>query len=112
MDTISLKQPARILSVLDQELFKRFTAMLAERTLTLNNRIQILSKLTIREKVIMLLSEYKSVTGEPDIVLPFNRETMAIYLGVNQSALSRELSKMRDEGIITFHGSHFTILKG
>ena len=112
MDTISLKQPARILSVLDQELFRRFTAMLAQRTLALNNRIQTLSKLTIRQKVITLLSEYKSVTGEPDILLPFNREAMAIYLGVNQNALSRELSKMRDDGIITFNGSHFTILKG
>ncbi len=35
---------------------------------------------------------------------------MATYLGVNQSALSRELSRMQREGILRFHGSRFEIL--
>ena len=84
--------------------------MLAERTLLLNDRIQVLSKLTIREKVITLLSQYSGRESTSLITLPFNREAMATYLGTNQSALSRELRKMQDEGIIRFHGSTFEIL--
>ncbi|MBE6118714.1 MAG: winged helix-turn-helix domain-containing protein, partial [Erysipelotrichaceae bacterium] len=44
------------------------------------------------------------------IVLPFSREAMAVYLGTNQSALSRELSRMQEEGIIRFQGNRFEIL--
>ena len=82
--------------------------MLAERTLAMNDRIQILSKPAIREKVITLLSQYRASPGET-VELPFGREAMAKYLGVNQSALSRELSRMQDEGIISFKGRRFTV---
>ena len=109
MDTLSLTQPGRI-TVTDCSLAQRFIAMLASRTLQLNNRIQILSKLTIREKVITLLSEYTAAGAKNDIILPFSRETMATYLGVNQNALSRELSRMKTDGIITFRRNHFRIL--
>ena len=110
MDTLSLTKPPKEVTPDDTALAQRFIAMLARRTLTLNNRIQILSKLTIREKVITLLSEYTSSGEKGDIVLPFNRESMATYLGVNQSALSRELSRMKADGIITYKRSHFRIL--
>ena len=110
MDTESLRHPAVNPTAMDAELTRRFTAMLAERTLLLNDRIQVLSKLTIREKVITLLSQYTGRENTSVIILPFNREAMATYLGTNQSALSRELRKMQDEGIIRFHGSIFEIL--
>ncbi|MBQ1524690.1 MAG: Crp/Fnr family transcriptional regulator [Firmicutes bacterium] len=92
----------------EAEMRRRFTAMLAERTLAMNDRIQILSKPAIRSKVITLLSQYHPRNGEV-IKLPFGREAMARYLGVNQSALSRELSRMKAEGIIDFKGSEFRI---
>ena len=110
MDTLSLTQPPERITAKDCALAQRFIAMLAARTLQLNNRIQILSKLTIREKVITLLSEYTAAGAKNDIILPFSRESMATYLGVNQSALSRELSRMKEEGIITFNRNHFRIL--
>ncbi|MBQ9153737.1 MAG: Crp/Fnr family transcriptional regulator [Solobacterium sp.] len=110
MDTEALKDSSGIRNEQDMELCRRFTAMLAQRALAMNDRIQILSKTTIREKVITLLSQYTGRSGSPLIVLPFSREAMATYLGVNQSALSRELSAMQKEGIIRFHGNEFTIV--
>ena len=110
MDTEALKHPGSVHNQMDIELAKRFTAMLAMRTLGLNDRIQVLSKLTIREKVVTLLSEYVSRNGGNRVTLPFNRETMATYLGVNQSALSRELGRMQADGIIRFNGNEFEIL--
>ena len=95
----------------DTLLSNRFTAMLAGRTLDMNNRIQILSNLTLREKLITFFSQAVSNSGSTRFTLPFDRESMAVYLGTNRSALSRELSKMRDEGIISFQKNEFTIIK-
>ena len=110
MDTKSLDDPPVNPVAMDLHLTRRFTAMLADRALKMNDRIQILSKLTIREKVITLLSQYAVREGTSIITLPFNREAMATYLGTNQSALSRELSRMQEDGEIRFRGSTFEIL--
>ena len=110
MDTRSLSEFHPDMSPVGCDMMRRFTQMLAERTLNLNSRIQTLSKLSIREKVITLLSEYVTSEKSSTVSLPFNREGMAAYLGVNQSALSRELSRMQQEGIIRFQGNQFEIL--
>ncbi len=108
LDPSRLKDCATHTDAFEASLCVRFTSMLAERALALNDRIQVLRKKTIREKVVTLLSQY-SAKGSGKVELPYNREAMAIYLGVNQSALSRELSRMQDEGIISFSGSRFMI---
>ncbi len=109
MDTESLKHPPLKPSDADTRIAQRFISMLAERTLVLNDRIQTLSKLTIRQKVITLLSQHMS-EGSQVVELPFDREAMAVYLGVNQSALSRELGRMQEEGMIRFRNNKFEIL--
>ena len=111
MDTEFLKMSCTEMTPLSCTLTRRFTTMMAERSLALNNRIQILSKGSIREKVITLLSEYKNSGSGKTIRLPFTREAMAVYLGVNQSALSRELSRMQKEGIIRFQGRVFELCR-
>ncbi len=94
---------------LSAQLRNRFTAMLAERTLSMNNRIQILSKLTLREKLRTYFSSFIRDNGDGSFLVPMNREELAVYIGANRSALSRELSKMRKEGALDFKGSRFTI---
>ena len=88
----------------------RFTSMIAERALSMNTRIQILSKRTLREKLITLFSSY-SAGGSYTFEVPFNREDMAAYIGADRSAMSRELSKMKAEGLIDYHKETFRILK-
>lgn len=109
MDTESLKHPPVTPSASDIRIAQTFIRMLAERTLALNDRIQTLSKLSIRKKVITLLSQHMN-EGSSSVDLPFDREAMAVYLGVNQNALSRELSRMQKEGIIRFRNNQFEIL--
>ena len=41
--------------------------------------------------------------------IPFNRQQMADYLNLDRSALSKELGKMQDEGIITFNKNRFKL---
>lgn len=104
-----IRTPRFPLQPLDQELSNRFIAALAARTLKMNQRIQILSKSTLRRKLIAFLSQYAKAKGEP-FELPFDRASMADFLGTNRSALSRELSNMQKEGILTFHRNQFCIL--
>ena len=86
----------------------RFTAMLASKTLEMNARIQVLSKIKLRDRLITYFSQNVSKYGNT-FTLPLSREDMAAYLGTNRSALSRELGKMRDEGIIEFQKNRFTV---
>ena len=95
----------------DSELVSRFIAAFAERTLNMNDRIQMLSKLTLREKLITFFSQQMAHSGSASFSIPFSRGDMAAYLGSDRSALSRELSKMRTEGIIDFKGRNFIIKK-
>lgn len=93
------------------ELRNRFISILASKTLSMNDRVQVLSKPTLRQKIITLLSQYSNRFSAKTFSVPFDRESLALYLGVNRSALSRELSAMKNEGIIDFYKNTFKILK-
>ncbi len=90
---------------------ERFVSLLARRALMQNDRIQILSKTGLRDRLVTYFSQcehrYKSKTFR----LPFDRASFAVYLGVNRSALSRELSRMRAEGVIDFYKDSFRLLR-
>lgn len=95
-------------TALEKTLAQRFTALLARNTLTLNDRIQVLSRNTIREKLMALLAQYREKAG-PVFALPFTRNDLAVYLGVNRSALSRELANMRREGLLDYDRRTFRL---
>jgi len=92
------------------ELQKRFTAMLAMRTLKMNDRIQILSKVRLRDKIKTYFGELSQKANSNTFTVPISRTDMATYIGTNRSALTRELSAMKNEGIIDFNKNTFTIL--
>ena len=94
---------------LRQALRLRFTAMLARRTLRMNDRIQILARGSIREKLNAFFTECVRDAGGLCFSVPFDRAGMAAYLGVDRSALSRELSHMRQEGLLTYHKNTFAL---
>ena len=106
-----LKDPDALSSPIGIEMSMRFTQMLAERALSMNDRIQILSRITIREKINAFLAQHAHRSKRQSFEIPFDRATMAFYLGTDRSALSRELGRMRDEGLIAFSGNKFKILK-
>jgi len=84
--------------------------LLARRNLLLNNRLEVLSKRTIREKVIAWLRVETTRTGSVEIIIPFSRGELADFLGIDRSALSRELGRMEAEGLIRCAGKQFTLL--
>lgn len=105
-----IKAPMPPFRPLDWALSNRFISALATRTLHMNQRIQILSRNTLRMKLTTFLSQYAAAQGD-SFTVPFDRASMANFLGADRSALSRELSNMRREGIIDYHHNWFRILK-
>lgn len=97
-------------SPLHSKIISNFTSAIAFKCLSMNERIQILSKKTIREKVIAYISLLPAHDKSGEIVLPLSRQDMANYLGVERSALSRELSKMQKDGIISYTRNRFKFL--
>lgn len=75
-----------------------------------NNRIEIITNKTIRDK---LLSYFKlaSKNGQSKIIyLPFNHSDLADYLAINRSAMARELKNLKDEGLIEIKGKKIKLL--
>lgn len=93
------------------DLRRRFTSMLAERTLHMNSRIQILSKISIREKLMTFFSQTVRSSSSRTFSISMNRNELAAYIGTNRSALSRELSMMKKEGIIDYYRNTFRVIQ-
>lgn len=85
--------------------------IVATRNLEFHKKLEILSKRTTRDKLIAyLLSEAKRA-GSDSFTIPYDRQGLADYLGVERSAMSNELGKLQREGILKTYRSHFTIYK-
>ena len=72
-------------------------------------RIFCTSPKTIRERLLIYLSNESRKAGSQEFVIPFDRQQLADYLNVDRSALSKELGKMRDEGLIEFRKNAFCL---
>ncbi len=90
------------------QLIKNIMKMISKRNILLNDKIDIIGQKTIREKVLSFLESYK--TNKGSFSVPYTREEMARFLCVDRSALSRELCKMRDEGILKFNRNIFELI--
>jgi len=89
-------------------LVENMLKLVAQKNLALNQKIELLSKRTTREKLLHFFEIQRGTQREFSV--PFNREEMARYLCVDRSAMSSELCKMRDEGLIRFQKNTFEIL--
>lgn len=81
-----------------------------KRTVQQNTRIEILSKRTIREKLLSYLSILSGKEFNKTITLPFSLTNLADYLSVDRSAMMRELKCLVDEGFITKDGNKIKLL--
>ena len=90
-------------------LIENMVKMIAAKNLEFIKKIDVMSKMHMREKILTLLSQYAAAAGSQTFVMPMGRVRMAEYLCVDRSAMSRELAKMAKEGLIEFERSRFTI---
>ena len=82
---------------------------LAEKNLRLNEKLTHMGQRTTRSKIMSYLSAEAQRLGKYEFDVPFSRQQLADYLGVERSGLSLELGKMRSEGLLDFRKSHFVL---
>ena len=75
-----------------------------------NKRMDILMIKSVRGKVMAYLEWQKAVKDSNSFEIELDRRLLADFLGVERSALSRELSRMRKDGLIDYHKNSFTLL--
>ena len=68
-----------------------------------------MSRRTTREKLLSYLSEQAKKRGTSSFEIPFNRQQLADFLSVDRSAMSNELCKLRDEGLLSFERNRFQL---
>lgn len=83
---------------------------ISERNRKLVQKLGHMSKRSTREKLISYLSEEAKRQKNAAFEIPFNRQQLADFLSVDRSAMSAELCKMRDEGMIKFQKNRFELL--
>ncbi|MGB9975581.1 Crp/Fnr family transcriptional regulator [Thermovenabulum sp.] len=87
-----------------------FISLLSNRILMLNEKITIISQKSIRQKIsLLLLEEYKK-NKSLILELPLSRKDLAEYIGIPRPSLSREMIKLKNEGIIDFKKNTIKIL--
>lgn len=82
----------------------------SQKNLNLSRRIFHTSSKSIRGRLLSYLSFQALQQGKREFDIPFNRQQLADYLSVDRSAMSNELSKMRQEGLLKSDRSHFHLL--
>ncbi len=93
-----------------KQIIKNLVIMLAEKNLIQNTKIDYLSKKSIRDKLSFYLFSESSKARGNVLYLNLNREELADFLGVDRSALSREMSKMKAENLIDYKKNKIEIL--
>ena len=81
--------------------------MINTKNKNLMRTIEVISRPTLRDKILTYLSLESQRQGSPIFRLPLNRTEMAEYLNVNRSALSRELTRLQKEGILEYDRDRF-----
>ena len=81
------------------------------KNLAWSTRMLCISSKSIRTRVMTYLSGEAIRRGTTQFTIPFNRQQMADYLNVERTALSKELGRMQQEGILTFRKNQFCLLQ-
>ena len=82
----------------------------AHKNLTLSLRSFHTAPKTVRGRIMAYLNSVSLQNHSAEFDIPFNRQQMADYLSLDRTALSKELGRMRNEGVILFRKNHFKIM--
>lgn len=92
-----------------RKLIMNMLGILSKKALMLSRKLEYLSIRSMRGRIASFLLEQCKKTGQTTFLLPMNRNELADFLNVTRPSLSREMSRMREEGIIDFHRSSIQV---
>ena len=83
--------------------------LMADKAQALSRRVDVLSRRSIREKLLCYFRQLSQQSGSRTFTLPFSLSTLADYIATDRSAMMRELKRLREEGSVHSEGRQFTI---
>ncbi|MBR2491161.1 MAG: Crp/Fnr family transcriptional regulator [Ruminiclostridium sp.] len=92
-------------------MIENMVELIAEKNLELIEKLEVTSRVSIREKLLTYLTRQAERTGSLTFTIPMGRTELAEYLCTDRSAMTRELTRLKKEGIIEFDKRTFTLLK-
>lgn len=110
---ISIKRianPCREVCSQHSNIVMNLLELIAKKNMYLNQRMELLSQRSIRDKIMLYLQLEGKSAGSNRFTIRLNRNELADYLCVDRSALSRELGKLQAAGEIEFHKNEFGIM--
>lgn len=85
--------------------------LLSKKIYELNLRLEIISKRSIRDKLLSYFEILANNNPKRSFILPFTYTDLADYLSVDRSAMMREIKNLKEEGFIITNGKRITIVK-
>ena len=95
--------------VFHHRMIENMVRIIADKNQKLMRKVEVVSKRTIREKLLTYLSLQSQEQNSCYVELPLGRVELAEYLCVDRSALTRELAKMKEEGILDYDRNTFRL---
>lgn len=92
------------------QLIRNMLQIVSSKALRLNRKVEYLTLKGMREKLATYLIEVQQMSHKEIFEIPLSREELAAFLNVSRPSMSRELSRMKDEGLIDYHRSSFKII--
>ena len=90
-------------------LMKNLLQEMARKNLELSGKIRYMSQKSTKEKLMAFLLDQAKQHGSAEFAIPYDRQALADYLGVERSAMSAEIGKLKKAGLIDTKGSRFCI---
>lgn len=82
---------------------------MAQKNLAFTQKIRYMSKKTTKEKIMSYLLDQAKLHDNLEFVIPYDRQALADYLGVERTAMSAEISKLKKAGVLDTKGSWFCL---
>ena len=86
-------------------------SLISKKIITNTQHIELLTKRSIKEKLLSYFSQQEKENNSPKFTLPISLSSLADYLGVDRSAMQREIKRLNDEKVISSKGKKIELLK-
>ena len=91
-------------------LIENMVKLIGDKNVQLMQKIEVISKKTLREKILAYLRSQSPEDSSRRFTIPLGRLELADYLCADRSALTRELTHMKTEGLIWYEKNEFQLL--
>ena len=110
IDVECVLTPIPEISDCQSQLRSNLMRIMAKKLLSHMRKLEHISRRSTRQKLLSYFTEQMNMHQSPAFDIPFTRQELADYLAVDRSAMSSELSRMQNDGLIRYNLNHFELL--